>query len=35
MALMIAASTALVVVVPSCVSATRGLIEVPQATSRK
>jgi predicted MFS family arabinose efflux permease len=35
LALMIAASTALVMVALTCVSATRGLFEVPQATSRK
>jgi predicted MFS family arabinose efflux permease len=32
---MIGASTALVVVALTCVTATRGLFEVPQATSRK
>jgi predicted MFS family arabinose efflux permease len=35
LALMIAASTALVMVALTCVTATRGLFEVPQATSRK
>jgi predicted MFS family arabinose efflux permease len=35
LALMIAASTALVTVALTCVTATRGLFEVPQATSRK
>ena len=35
LALMIGASTALVMVALTCVTATRGLFEVPQATSRK
>ncbi|MDT5233074.1 MAG: hypothetical protein QOI39_3574 [Mycobacterium sp.] len=35
LALMIGASTALVMVVLTCVTATRGLFEVPQATDRK
>jgi predicted MFS family arabinose efflux permease len=35
LALLIAASTALVMVALTCVTATRGLFEVPQATSRK
>jgi predicted MFS family arabinose efflux permease len=35
LALMIAASTALVTVALTCVTANRGLFEVPQATSRK
>jgi predicted MFS family arabinose efflux permease len=35
LALMIAASTALVMVALTCVTATRGLFEVPQAISRK
>jgi predicted MFS family arabinose efflux permease len=35
LAVMIAASTALVMVGLTCVTATRGLFEVPQATSRK
>jgi predicted MFS family arabinose efflux permease len=35
LALMIAASTALVMVALTCVSATRGLFEVPQVTGRK
>jgi predicted MFS family arabinose efflux permease len=35
LALMIAASTALAMVALTCVTATRGLFEVPQATSRK
>jgi predicted MFS family arabinose efflux permease len=35
LALMLGASTALVMVALTCVTATRGLLEVPQATSRK
>jgi predicted MFS family arabinose efflux permease len=35
LALMIAASTALVMVALTCVTATRGLFEVPRATSTK
>ena len=35
LALMLGASTALVMVTLTCVTATRGLFEIPQATSRK
>ena len=35
LALMIGASTALVMVALTCVTATRGLFELPQATDRK
>ena len=35
LALMLGASTALVMVALTCVTATRGLFEIPQATSSK